>query len=49
MNWDNFISVWDEFLAFMDRAMQWLKFLFSGSTEEWPPVDYPDFNGGETA
>lgn len=40
---DAFMIVWDEFLAFMDRAVQWLKWVFSGEGE-WPPVDYPDID-----
>ena len=44
MNWDNFMNVWDEFLAFMDRVVQWLKYVFN-ITETWPPEEYPDFNG----
>ena len=45
MNWDNFMGVWDEFLKFMDRVFQWLKYVFG--LGEWPPVEYPDFNVGE--
>ena len=46
MNWDNVMSVWDEFLAFMDRVVQWLKWLFEGAAngEEWPPKDYPEID-----
>ena len=43
MNWDALISVWDEFLAFMDKVMQWIQFVFTGEGE-WPYPDYPDFN-----
>ena len=43
-----FMNIWDEFLAFMDRVMQWLKFVFTGEIDstdgEWPPKDYPDIN-----
>lgn len=47
MNWDNFMNVWEEFLAFMDRAFQWLQFVF-GVKDKWPPDDYEDFNDGKT-
>ena len=43
MNWDNLLGVWDEFLAFMDRVVQWLQYVF-GVTDEWPPEDYEDIN-----
>ena len=44
MNWDNFMNVWDEFLKFLDRAFQWLKFVFNTEPDvedEWDPDDYP--------
>ena len=41
INWDNFMNVWDEFLAFMDRVVQWLQYVF-GAIDKWPPEDYPD-------
>lgn len=41
--WAEIISIWDEFLAFMDRAFQWLQYVF-GAIDTWPPVDYPDIN-----
>ena len=46
MNVGRFEEVWNEFLAFMDRVVQWLVYLFQGADEgeEWPPVDYPDIN-----
>ena len=44
MNWDVFIEVWDSFMDFMDRVVQWLQYVFK-VTDEWPPVDYPDFEG----
>ncbi len=37
-----FLNVWDEFLAFMDRVVQWLQFLFANG--EWPPEDYPNID-----
>ncbi len=40
MNWSNFEEVWNDFLAFMDRVIQWLMYVF-GVTDEWPPEDYP--------
>lgn len=43
INWDNFMGVWDEFLAFMDRVIQWLQYVF-GAIEKWPPEDYPDID-----
>lgn len=46
MNWDAFVAIWDEFLAFMDRVVQWVKFVFTGENgydgEEWPPEEYPE-------
>ena len=45
MNWDGFKDLWDEFLAFTDRVMKWLLFLFVGGEENpWPPEEYPDMN-----
>jgi hypothetical protein len=49
MNWDAFYDLWNDFLKYMDRVVQWMKFLFTGDgdvTERptWPPKDYPDFN-----
>lgn len=44
MNWDVFMEVWDSYLKFMDRVVQWLKYLFAGEDSTWPPADYPDFN-----
>lgn len=38
-------EVWEDFLKFMDRVMQWLQYVF-GVTNEWPPEDYPDINEG---
>ncbi len=46
MNWDNAIEVWEEFLAFMDRAVQWLMYVF-GATDEWPPKPFPGFGDEE--
>ena len=43
MNWDNLMGVWEEFLRFMDRAFQWLQYVF-GATNTWPPVDYPEID-----
>lgn len=41
MNWDSLMDVWGSFLKFMDRAVQWLQFVF-GVTDTWPPEeDYP--------
>lgn len=45
MNWDNLMNVWNEFLAFMDRVVQWLQYVFKVNPDAtWPPVDYPDIN-----
>ncbi len=41
MNVSRFEEVWNEFLAFMDRVVQWLVYLFSGEEGTWPPEDYP--------
>ena len=43
MNWDVFMGVWEDFLAFMDRVVQWLKYVFTGEGT-WPPEDYPGFD-----
>lgn len=42
MDWKVAQEVWDEFLWFMDRVMQWLQYVF-GIKDKWPPEDYPDF------
>ncbi len=47
MNWNSFMEVWDEFLKFMDRVVQWLMFIF-GATDKWPPEEFPDINEGKT-
>ena len=39
MNWDNFMLVWDEFLDFLDKSFQWLKFLFTEG--KWPADPFP--------
>lgn len=44
MNVSRFEEVWNEFLAFMDRVVQWLVYLFSGEEGTWPPEDYPGIN-----
>ena len=43
MNFSTFREVWDEFLKFLDRTVQWLLYLF-GAKEDWPPVDYPNID-----
>ena len=40
MNWKSVEYVWDQILAFFDRAFQWLKYLFTDEPE-WDPDDYP--------
>lgn len=42
MDWKGFQEVWDEFLAFLDRCMQWLQYLFGAG--KWPPDDYPNID-----
>lgn len=42
MNWDIFLEVWDSFMAFMDRVVQWLMYLFGEG--EWPPEDFPNID-----
>lgn len=42
IDFNAFLNVWDEFLAFMDRVVQWLQFLFANG--EWPPEDYPNID-----
>lgn len=48
MNWDLFVDVWNEFLVFMDRVVQWMKFVFTGDNgvggDTWPPEDYPNID-----
>lgn len=44
MNVGRFEEVWNEFLAFMDRVVQWLVYLFSGAEGTWPPDDYPNID-----
>lgn len=48
LNWDNLMNVWDEFLKFMDRVVQWLQYVF-GVTDEWPPKPYPDMDADKNA
>lgn len=48
LNWDNLMNVWDEFLKFMDRVVQWLQYVF-GVTDEWPPKPYPDIDADKNA
>ena len=47
MNWDVLMEVWNEFLSFMDRVVQWLQFVF-GVTDKWPPEDYPNIDDQPT-
>ena len=39
------MELWEDFLKFMDRVVQWLKYLFTGEVNsengKWPPDDYP--------
>lgn len=46
MNWDVLMEVWDSFMEFMDRVVQWLQFVF-GVTDKWPPEEYPDIDATE--
>lgn len=48
MNTDRLLSVWSDFLAFMDRVVQWLQYVF-GIRDKWPPEDYPDFDATNPA
>ena len=48
MNWDVFLSVWEDYLAFMDRVVQWLKYVFTGEGT-WPPTDYPGIDDKKEA
>ena len=43
INWDNLMDVWGEFRKFLDRAFQWLQYVF-GAIDECPPVDYPEID-----
>lgn len=47
MNWDLLMEVWESFLSFMDRVVQWLQFVF-GVTDKWPPEDYPNIDDQQT-
>lgn len=38
-----FQELWEDFLAFLDRTVQWLGYIF-GATTEWPPKDYPEID-----
>ena len=42
MNWDAVLGIWDEFLAFMDRVIPWIQFVFAGG--DWPQPPFPDFD-----
>ncbi len=47
MDFSVFQQIWEDFLAFLDRAFQWLMYLFNTDDEEdkeWPPTTYPDIN-----
>jgi hypothetical protein len=43
MDFGLFQEVWKEFLAFMDRVVQWLMYLF-GAKKGWPPEEYPNID-----
>lgn len=45
LDFNAFMIVWKEFLEFMDRAVQWLQYVFGGDDAKWPPKeDYPDID-----
>lgn len=46
LNWDVLMEVWDSFLEFMDRVVQWLQYVFK-VTDKWPPEEYPDVDATE--
>ena len=48
MNWNNFMEVWEEFLKFMDRVVQWLQYVF-GVTDTWPPEPFPGIDDEKAA
>lgn len=37
------LAFWDEILKFMDRVVQWFKYLFTPNAT-WPPEDYPELD-----
>lgn len=44
LDFNAFMIVWEEFLTFMDRVVQWLQYVF-GDGDKWPPEqDYPDID-----
>lgn len=47
MDLSKFQNLWDEFLKFLDRAFQWLMYVF-GASEKWPPDDYPNIDDEAT-
>lgn len=47
MDWDVLLEVWESFLTFMDRVIQWLQYVFK-VTDEWPPKPYPDIDATTT-
>ena len=45
MNWGELQKVWDDFLAFMDKVVQWIQYVFDTDKDKvWPFPDYPDFD-----
>lgn len=46
MNFGKFQELWEDFLDFMDRTVQWLLYLFGAG--EWPPADYPNIDDERT-
>lgn len=44
MDFNAFMVVWEEFLHFLDRAVQWLQYVFGGDDTSWPPDPYPDID-----
>lgn len=45
MDLKGFQELWEDFLAFLDRTVQWFMYIFGAADyTEWPPKDYPDIN-----
>ena len=45
MDLGKFHELWEDFLAFLDRTVQWLGYLFGGDENaKWPPEKYPDID-----
>lgn len=46
MDLGKFQELWNDFLEFLDRTVQWLLYLFGMG--DWPPQDYPNIDDEAT-